>query len=94
MIDVPHEEVVGMKFNITAGVLARSKVASFERMLWRISKGLLPSLRIKFGSRSMKKKIFSLQATFFCDTLTSRRRWRIPRPTSNSTRLSSWHSSR
>ncbi len=39
LIDVPHEEVVGMKFNITAGVLARSRVASFERMLWRLSKG-------------------------------------------------------
>ncbi len=28
-----------MKFNITAGVLERHRMASFERLLWRMSKG-------------------------------------------------------
>ena len=28
-----------MKFNITAGVIARAKLASFERLVWRVCKG-------------------------------------------------------
>ena len=28
-----------MKFNITAGVIERSRVVTFERLLWRVSKG-------------------------------------------------------
>ena len=28
-----------MKFNITAGVIERSRIVTFERLLWRVSKG-------------------------------------------------------
>ena len=28
-----------MKFNITAGVIKRSRIVTFERLLWRVSKG-------------------------------------------------------
>ena len=34
-----HESVASMKFNCIAGVIATTKLASFERILWRISKG-------------------------------------------------------
>ena len=33
------ESFRSMKFNITAGVISRSKMVSFERILWRVSKG-------------------------------------------------------
>ncbi len=41
LIDVSRDEegFRSMKFNITAGVLDRSKMVSFERLLWRVSKG-------------------------------------------------------
>ena len=40
LIDVRADEGLrGMKFNISAGVLERSKMLSFERLLWRVSKG-------------------------------------------------------
>jgi hypothetical protein len=34
-----EDSLGGMKFYITAGVINRSRIVSFERMLWRISKG-------------------------------------------------------
>ncbi|TRY71734.1 hypothetical protein TCAL_03410, partial [Tigriopus californicus] len=40
LIDVRTDEgFSSMKFNITAGVIERSKMNSFERILWRVSKG-------------------------------------------------------
>jgi len=38
--DIDHEnQLSSMKFNVTAGVIDFSKLNSFERILWRISKG-------------------------------------------------------
>ena len=39
MADTEVVNVASMKFNVTAGVIETSKLASFERILWRISKG-------------------------------------------------------
>eukprot|EP00095_Tigriopus_kingsejongensis_P004409 snap_masked-scaffold93_size381549-processed-gene-2.18 protein:Tk04409 transcript:snap_masked-scaffold93_size381549-processed-gene-2.18-mRNA-1 annotation:"vacuolar proton translocating atpase 116 kda subunit a" len=40
LIDIRADEGFrSMKFNITAGVVERTKVVSFERLLWRVSKG-------------------------------------------------------
>ena len=33
------DHVTSMKFNVTAGAIATSKLISFERILWRIGKG-------------------------------------------------------
>ena len=37
--DPELEHVSSMKFNVTAGAIATSKLLSFERILWRIAKG-------------------------------------------------------
>ena len=37
---IERDDGIGsMRFYITAGVINRAKIVSFERMLWRISKG-------------------------------------------------------
>ena len=49
LIDVAREER-SMKFNITAGVIERMKMASFEKLLWRVSKGEMKKpFWIEFG---------------------------------------------
>ena len=39
MLDVEEQSYGSMKFNITAGVIERSRLPAFETMLWRVSKG-------------------------------------------------------
>ena len=38
-MDVEDQSYGSMKFNITAGVIERSRILAFETMLWRVSKG-------------------------------------------------------
>jgi V-type H+-transporting ATPase subunit a len=41
LIDIRTDETYrGMRFNVTAGVIDRTKIPAFERMLWRVSKGM------------------------------------------------------
>ena len=37
--DLKDQDQGSMKFNIVAGVLDRARQVSFEKMLWRVSKG-------------------------------------------------------
>merc|ERR1719232_371484 len=39
MLDLEEQSYGSMKFNITAGVIERSRLNAFETMLWRVSKG-------------------------------------------------------
>jgi len=39
LLDVEDQTYGSMKFNITAGVIERSRLLAFETMLWRVSKG-------------------------------------------------------
>ena len=37
MLDLEEQSYGSMKFNITAGVIERSRLNAFETMLWRVS---------------------------------------------------------